>query len=70
MHFPAPASALKITGKDAGGGMPIMTIFEQLKQMNYPGCVILEYEINGDNPLPGMQKSFSYMRGVLAGLKG
>ena len=52
------------------GAMPIVTIFKQLKQMNYQGCVMLEYEINGDNPLPGMQKSFSYMRGVLAGLKG
>lgn len=52
------------------GAMPIVAIFKQLKQMNYQGCVMLEYEINGDNPLPGMQKSFSYMRGVLAGLKG
>ena len=31
---------------------------------------MLEYEVEGDNPLPGMQKSFSYMRGVLAGLRG
>ena len=30
---------------------------------------MLEYEINADNPLPGMQKSFAYMRGVLAGMK-
>jgi hypothetical protein len=29
---------------------------------------MLEYEINGDNPVMGMAKSFSYMRGVLAGL--
>ncbi len=53
-----------------GGVMPIVAIFKQLKKMNYPGSVMLEYEINGDNPLPGMQMSFSYMRGVLAGLKG
>jgi sugar phosphate isomerase/epimerase len=52
------------------GAMPIVAIFKQLKKMNYTGCVNLEYEINGDDPLPGMQKSFSYMRGVLAGLKG
>ena len=32
------------------------------------GCVNLEYEINGGNPMPGLQRSFSYMRGVLAGL--
>ena len=32
--------------------------------------VMLEYEIDADNPVAGMQKSFAYMRGVLAGLKG
>jgi len=36
--------------------------------MNYQGCVNLEYEINEKDPLAGMQRSFSYMRGVLAGL--
>jgi hypothetical protein len=36
--------------------------------MNYQGCVNLEYEIHEDDPMPGMQRSFSYMRGVLAGL--
>ena len=56
---------------DVGEGiMPIVGIFKQLHKMGYQGCVNLEYEINGDNPLPGMQNSFSYMRGVLAGLKG
>jgi sugar phosphate isomerase/epimerase len=52
------------------GAMPIAAIFKQLRNMGYKGCVNLEYEIHGDDPLPGMQKSFSYMRGVLAGLKG
>lgn len=56
---------------DVGEGiMPIAGIFKQLHKMGYQGCVNLEYEINGDNPLPGMQNSFSYMRGVLVGLKG
>ena len=56
---------------DVGEGiMPIAGIFKQLHKMGYQGCVNLEYEINGDNPLPGMQNSFSYMRGVLTGLKG
>jgi sugar phosphate isomerase/epimerase len=50
------------------GAMPFPAIFKQLKKMNYQGCVNLEYEINGKDPLPGMQRSFSYMRGVLAGL--
>ena len=52
------------------GKMPIVAIFKELKKMGYQGGVMLEYEIEGDNPLPGMQKSFSYMRGVLAGLRG
>ena len=56
---------------DVGEGvMPIVAIFKQLKKMNYQGCVNLEYEINGDNPLPGMLHSFGYMRGVLAGMAG
>jgi hypothetical protein len=36
--------------------------------MRYAGYVNLEYEIDADDPLPGMQRSFAYMRGVLAGL--
>lgn len=51
------------------GAMPVPAIFKQLKKMNYGGIVHLEYEINADNPVPGMQRSFAYMRGVLAGLK-
>jgi sugar phosphate isomerase/epimerase len=54
---------------DVGAGiMPFPAIFKQLKKMNYQGFVNLEYEINAKDPLPGMQRSFSYMRGVLAGL--
>jgi len=51
------------------GALPIVDIFKQLKAMKFQGCVNLEYEIDADNPLLGMAKSFSYMRGVLAGLR-
>jgi sugar phosphate isomerase/epimerase len=51
------------------GAMPVARIFEQLEKMSYPGYVNLEYEIDADNPLPGMKQSFAYMRGVLAGLQ-
>ena len=51
------------------GAMPVAAIFAQLKKMTYPGMVNLEYEIEADNPLPGMVQSFAFMRGVLAGLK-
>ncbi|HEY2932758.1 MAG TPA: sugar phosphate isomerase/epimerase [Acidobacteriota bacterium] len=52
------------------GAMPIVGIFKQLKKMSYAGFVNLEYEIDADDPLPGMKQSFAYMRGVLAGLRG
>jgi sugar phosphate isomerase/epimerase len=52
------------------GVMPVVAIFKQLKKINYQGCVNLEYEINSDNPLPGMQRSIGYLKGVAAGLAG
>lgn len=52
------------------GKLPIKQMFAQLVKMNYRYAVDLEYEIQEDNPLPGMQKSFAYMRGVLSELKG
>lgn len=69
-----------LTGKGGGasfgqvpvgeGAMPIPAIFKQLRKINYQGVCSLEYEIDADDPMPGMMKSFAYMRGVLAGLKG
>jgi sugar phosphate isomerase/epimerase len=50
------------------GVMPIRGIFQALIDMRYAGNVDLEYEIFPDNPLPGVIKSFAYMRGVLAGM--
>ncbi len=50
------------------GSMPVAALFQRLEEMNYPGYVNLEYEIDADDPLPGMQQSFAYLRGVLAGL--
>jgi sugar phosphate isomerase/epimerase len=56
---------------DVGEGvLPIVAVFQQLKKMSYQGVVHLEYEINVDAPLTGMLKSFSHMRGVIAGLRG
>ena len=50
------------------GVMPIPAIFRQLDAINYAGFVNLEYEIEPENPLPGMLQSFAYMRGVVAGM--
>jgi sugar phosphate isomerase/epimerase len=49
--------------------MPVEGIFEQLTKMRYSGYVNLEYEIDPDDPLPGMKKSFAYMRRALAQLE-
>jgi hypothetical protein len=38
-------------------------------KQGYPGTCSLEQEMDGFDPLPGMQKSFAYMRGVVAGMK-
>lgn len=50
------------------GILPIAAMLRQMKKMNYQGNVLLEYEILADDPLPGMQRSFAFLRGVLAGL--
>jgi sugar phosphate isomerase/epimerase len=43
-------------------------LFRALLKVGYKGQVGLEYEINADDPLPGMIESIAYMRGVLAAL--
>ena len=50
------------------GKLPIPALFRALQKINYQGYVNLEYEINAKDPLPGMQVSFAYMRGVIAGM--
>jgi sugar phosphate isomerase/epimerase len=50
------------------GIMPFREIFEALIKTNYKGFVDLEYEIHGDDPMPGVIESFAYMRGVLDGM--
>ena len=50
------------------GIMPFPGIFAALHAIGYKGNVDLEYEINGDNPMPGIIESFAYMRGVVAGM--
>lgn len=50
------------------GILPIPEIFKALMAIQYKGFVDLEYEIHGDDPLPGASTSLAYMRGVLAGM--
>jgi sugar phosphate isomerase/epimerase len=50
------------------GIMPVREMFEALIAIRYNGFVDLEYEVHGDDPMPGVISSFAYMRGVLAGM--
>jgi len=44
------------------------SLFKTLVDIGYQGQVGLEYEINENDPLPGMIESIAYMRGVLAAI--
>jgi sugar phosphate isomerase/epimerase len=50
------------------GILPFREVFQALIDIKYPGFVDLEYEIHGDDPLPGVIESFAYMRGLLTGM--
>ncbi|HUA93487.1 MAG TPA: TIM barrel protein [Terracidiphilus sp.] len=50
------------------GIIPFREIFQSLIAIQYPGFVDLEYEIHGDDPMPGVIESFAFMRGVLRGM--
>ncbi len=50
------------------GKMPVHQIFKALVALKYQGFVDLEYEVHGDDPMPGVSKSFAFMRGVLSGM--
>jgi len=48
------------------GVIDIVAVLRTLQKMKYPYNVALEYEANGDNPMPGVIESYAYIRGVLA----
>ena len=50
------------------GVIPVPAVFRTLLDIGYSGYVNLEYEIEPEDPLAGMQRSFAYMRGVLDGM--
>jgi sugar phosphate isomerase/epimerase len=50
------------------GKLPIREIFQEMIRINYKGFADLEYEIHGDDPMPGVIESIAYMRGVLTGM--
>lgn len=50
------------------GILPFREMFQALIAIKYQGFVDLEYEIHGDDPMPGVTESFAFMRGVLDGM--
>ena len=50
------------------GALPIADVLRQLSAMKFAGCANLEYEIDATDPLPGMLRSMSYLRGALSGV--
>jgi sugar phosphate isomerase/epimerase len=62
----------KWIGVDNGeGDIKLAPLFRQLEEMGYTGYCNLEYEVpasKSPDKMLGMQKSFAYLRGVVAGL--
>ena len=50
------------------GVMPVREIFQVLIDIKYDGYVDLEYEIHPEDPVPGVRKSFAFMRQTLVDL--
>jgi sugar phosphate isomerase/epimerase len=51
------------------GKMPVRKIFEALITEKYSGFVDLEYEVHPDDPIPGVVRSYAFMREVLADME-
>lgn len=51
------------------GKIPIRDIFIALTKTHYKGFVDLEYEIEPENPMPGVERSFAFMRRTAASLQ-
>ncbi|MCF6332877.1 MAG: sugar phosphate isomerase/epimerase [Draconibacterium sp.] len=42
------------------------SFLKAVNKLGYKGTLALEYEAEGDDPLPGMMESFGYIKGILA----
>lgn len=47
------------------GIIDIPQVIKTLKKINYQGCLALEYEKDGDDPVPGLAESVGYLRGIM-----
>src|SRR4051794_12001202 len=61
----APKGAPTEVGK---GVIDIVAVLKTLVELKFSGHIGLEYEANGDAPMPGVIESVAYMRGALAAI--
>lgn len=50
------------------GVIDFPSFLKAVVELDYNGTLALEYEAEGDDPLPGMMESFGYIKGILATL--
>ena len=50
------------------GVIDVAAVLKTLVELKYSYHLALEYEANGDAPIPGIIESFAYMRGVLSAI--
>lgn len=70
MHI-KDVTAAKPEGKTCIIGRGVIDFESFLKaviKLDYKGTLSLEYEADGDDPLPGMMESFGYIRGILVSI--
>lgn len=51
------------------GVIDLPSVMKALLDIKYQNHVALEYEINAEDPVPGMAESIGYVKGILAGMK-
>lgn len=62
-------TSVQPTGKNiecGRGVIDLASVMKALHEIKYQNHVALEYEINADDPLPGMAESIGYVKGLLA----
>jgi sugar phosphate isomerase/epimerase len=50
------------------GSLDIVALLKALEKIRFKGQAGIEYEINAEDPFPGIRESMAYLRGALAGL--
>jgi inosose dehydratase len=62
-------TSAKARGVPVGtGALDVVGMLRALADMRFSQLVALEYEVDADNPVPGMAESFGFMRGALAAI--